>query len=106
MKSVFVKWRYNDHGWPDFKELEVPEWALQEWDSEDESIENYIVENCNIPTWSERYMSGRLKWERITKTHAEMQEIYKKKINGLRVAIADCEGKIKNFENLLDPGTE
>jgi hypothetical protein len=99
---MWIKWKYNDHAWPDFKELEVPDWALKEYDSEEESILNYIIDNCNIPTWSERYMSGRIKWEKVEKTHTELQDIIRKKINGLRVTIRGYQDQMNQLKKQLD----
>ena len=99
---MWIKWKYNDHGWPDFKELEIPDWALQEYDSVEESVRSYIIDNSNIPTWSERYLSGRIKWEKVEKTHAELQTILKKKIDGMRVTIQRHQDELNQLIRQLD----
>ncbi len=67
---MWIKWKYNDHGWPDFKELEIPD-DLDGW----ESVEEYLIERRDlfIPTWSERYMSERIKWEKLNISPAEIK---------------------------------
>lgn len=79
---MWIKWKYNDHGWPDFKELEIPD-NLDGY----ETVEEYLIErrDLGIPTWSERYMSGRVQW---VKLKLSPQEIKRRKI-------ADLESTIK-----------
>jgi hypothetical protein len=100
---MWIKWKYNDHGWPDFAELEIPDEALREYDTEEESIIMYIIDNCNIPTWGERYMSGRIKWMPYTKTPEELKKALQQKIEGLRFTIRRDQDKlnqlIKKYES-------
>ena len=100
---MWIKWKYNDHAWPDFRELEIPDDALQEYDTEEKSIKEYIIENCNIPTWSERYMSGRIQWEKIQKTPSELKAILLRKIEGARISIRREQDRlnqlIKQYES-------
>lgn len=57
---MWIKWKYNDHGWPDFAELEVPD-NMGGY----ETLEEYLIDHCSLPTWSERYDSRRIKWEKL-----------------------------------------
>lgn len=63
---MFIKWKYNDHGHPDFKELEIPD----DFDGY-KSVEEYICEAGLVPTWSERFMVGRIKWTKLEKPSKE-----------------------------------
>ncbi len=56
---MWIKWKYNDHGWPDFAELEIPEGY--------DSVKDYISNQGLVPTWSERFCESRIKWEKIDK---------------------------------------
>lgn len=66
---MWIKWKYNDHGWPDFKELEIPD----DLDGE-ECVEDYLCErrDLGIPTWGERFMSGRIHWEKLDLSEEEL----------------------------------
>jgi hypothetical protein len=59
---MWIKWKYNDHGHPDFKEVEIPD----NLDGE-ETVPDYICERGWVPTWSERFMKERIKWQRISR---------------------------------------
>lgn len=90
---MWIKWKYNDHGHPDFKELEVPD------DFEGlESVEEYICERGLVPTWSERFMIGRIKWEKLSKPSADTVTA---KINTLRAGVKWRNKKIKELKILL-----
>ena len=68
--AMWIKWKYNDHGCPDFQELEIPD----DLDGE-ESVEDYLIQrrDLSIPTWSERYISGRIKWEKLSLSAKELK---------------------------------
>ena len=89
---MFILWKYNDHGWPDFKELEIPD----DLDGE-ETVEDYLCERDMVPTWSERFMRGRIKWQKITKTPEELEQIKLNKIAQLKLQIKHCKAKIKEL---------
>jgi hypothetical protein len=78
---MWIKWLYCDHGWPNFKELEIPD----DLDGE-ESVEDYLIQrrDLNIPTWSERYDSRRIKWEKL---NLSPEEIKKRTIENLKAEI-------------------
>jgi transposase-like protein len=54
---MWIKWFYNDHGHGGYKELEVPKGYTP--------VE-YLCETQQVPTWSERFSEGRIKWEEIS----------------------------------------
>ena len=94
---MFIKWKYNDHGHADFQELEIPD----DFDGYD-SVEEYLCEVTDlIPTWSERFMVGRIKWMEITKTTEELQEIARKEIEALKLQIKFNEDRIKELSKTL-----
>jgi len=76
---MWIKWKYNDHGWPDFKELEIPD----DFDGCD-SIEDYLCERGYVPIGIKRFLSSKIKWEKIDLTS---QEIKARKITSLRSEI-------------------
>lgn len=92
---MFIKWKYNDHGWPDFKELEIPD----DLDGE-ESVEDYLIQrrDLNIPTWSERYMSGRIKWEKLD---LPAEEVKARKVKSLKSQIAMWERYVQHSKQKL-----
>ena len=90
---MFIKWKYNDHGHPDFKELEVPD-DLGGY----ESVEEYICERGLVPTWSERFMIGRIKWEKIA---APSKAFLASKISEFEAIIRGRRRKIKEYKQLL-----
>lgn len=85
---MWIKWRYNDHGWPDFKELEIPD----DLDGE-ESVEDYLIErrDLHIPTWSERYDSRRIKWEKFILSPEELKA---RTLKRLKATIAYHENQL------------
>ena len=99
---MYIKWKYADHGFGEAKELEIPDWAMKEYDSEDDCIKSYICEEGLVPFHGSRFSTNRIKWEKIEKTHAEMQEIIKKKIKGLKERIAGLHRDIEGLEGQLD----
>ena len=66
---MWIKWKYNDHGCGDFKELEIPD-DLGGY----ESVEEYLCERDDlfIPTWSERFLMCRVKWEKLNLSEKEV----------------------------------
>ncbi len=91
---MWIKWKYNDHGHPDFKELEVPD----DLDGEP-SVEDYICERGLVPTWSERFMASRIKWDRIeipSRQHLENL------IGSLRDSRRYSLKKIREYRKLLE----
>ncbi len=90
-----------DHGWPDWKELEIPDWATKEYDDLDECVKSYLVEYCRIPTWSERFLEERIKWETITKSAEEIRQINKNKIKALKARIKEAKEKIRELEQFI-----
>jgi hypothetical protein len=95
---MWVKWKYNDHGWPDWRELEIPDSAMQEYDSTHVCVVNYLIDNCRIPTWSERYTVRRIKWSKIEKTKDQLKEFNKAKILQKKNQIAWLKKEIKELE--------
>jgi hypothetical protein len=58
---MWIKWKYNDHGHGGFRELEVPDDVEKTYGS----VVDYICELGLVPTWSERFCTSRIKWEKI-----------------------------------------
>lgn len=83
-----------DHGHPDFKELEVPNGV----EPDNRSIKEYICELGLVPTWSERFMTERIKWEKLEEPK---QETVKKKISELKSGIKWRRAEVKRLEKLL-----
>jgi hypothetical protein len=90
---MWIKWRYNDHGHADFKELEIPD-DLDGY----ESVEDWICENGLVPTWSERFMSSRIKWQKLAKPNKETIE---KKIRDTELRIKWETQKLAEYKKLL-----
>lgn len=90
---MWIKWKYNDHGHPDFKEAEIPD-DLDGY----ESVEDYICEQRWVPTWSERFMSGRIKWEKIKNP---FQNFVLAKIVSLKASIAYDKKELKRYQGLI-----
>ena len=78
---MWIKWKYNDHGGPDFKELEIPD----DFDGY-ETVEAYLIErsDLHIPTWSERYNSRRIHWEKL---ELPAEEVKARTVNRLKASI-------------------
>jgi len=78
---MWIKWKYVDHGWPDFKELEIPD-DLNGWDT----VEDYLCscEDLRIPTWSERFMVERIEWRRLNLSKSKIKA---RKVAELQAAI-------------------
>lgn len=95
---MFIKWKYNDHGHPDFRELEVPD-DLDGY----ESVEEWICEAGLVPTWSERFFAGRIKWEKLDKPS---RDYVINRISGLKMEIGWRQQKIAELEELLKGLTE
>ena len=90
---MFIKWKYNDHGHPDFKELEIPD----DFDGES-CVEDYICERGLVPTWSERFMASRIKWEKLERPSKSYIE---DKIKSAKSTIKWKREEIKRYEELL-----
>lgn len=91
---MWIKWKYNDHGHPDFKEVEIPD----DFDGY-ESVEEYICEMGWVPTWSERFMTERIKWERLT---LPADEVKRRKIASLTASINYHKKQTERFEAELE----
>ena len=89
---MYIKWKYNDHGHPDFKVVEIPD-DLDGY----ETVEDYICEMNWVPTWSERFMVDRIKWSKVTLTNEELIERLKTKIKGREIQL---EADKKHIESL------
>ncbi len=90
---MWIKWKYVDHGHPDFKEAEIPDDL-----SGETSVEDYICEAGWVPTWSERFMSGRIQWEKLDKPSKEFIE---EQIKNLKVQMTWRRHEIKRFQGIL-----
>ena len=92
---MFIEWKYVDHCWPDWAELEIPD----DFDGE-ESVVDYLVNlrKLNIPTWSERFMVERIQWRPLI---LSPQEIKKRKIKKIKESISFCKRQLKINKNLL-----
>ena len=90
---MLIKWKYNDHGHPDFEELEIPD----DFDGY-ESVEDYLCEINLVPTWSERFMKSRIKWEKL---NCPRKEILMNKISHLKNTIKWSRASIKKYEEML-----
>jgi hypothetical protein len=88
------------------KEVEIPDWAMREYDTEDDCVKSYLCDHpssvpVQIPVWGSRFCPSRIKWEKVNKTPAEMQEVYKKKINRLRISIQRLQDEMNELKKLL-----
>lgn len=92
---MWIKWKYNDHGWPDFQELEIP-------DDLDgcETVKEYLRgrDDLGIPTWSERFMGCRIKWEKLdlsaSETKARRISKLKAKILYYKTAMSSAQAEL------------
>lgn len=94
---MWIRWKYVDHGWPDWAELEIPD----DFDGE-ESVEDYLIQRCdlNIPTWGERYDSRRIKWEKL---NLSPEELHARTLRRLKVEVEICERALMRArKNLKD----
>lgn len=90
---MWIKWQYSDHGSSGWHELELRD-GYPHYE-----ITNYLIDHCaEIPSWSERFMRERIKWEIITKTPAELVEINRKKIQSLENEIEVLREQIYNLQ--------
>ena len=93
---MYIKWKYNDHGHPDFKEVEIPD-DLDGW----ASVEAYICDQGWVPTWSERFMKERIKWEKVDYSPIELvQKAIDKNKNLLEIRQKEIEEMKKNILSL------
>jgi len=90
---MWIKWKYNDHGHPDFKELEIPD-DLDGW----ETVEEWICERGLVPQYSERFSTSRIKWEKLELTTEELKT---RRIAGLEACIASHESALKEARSQL-----
>ena len=91
---MWIKWKYNDHGWPDFKELEVPDAVFDEYGD----IPNYLCELSLVPSYSERFMLSRVKWEIIEKpSKAHLTKLIKE----ARAEVCFSMKEVNRLEHLL-----
>jgi hypothetical protein len=90
---MWIKWKYNDHGHPDFKEAEIPD----DFDGES-CVEDYICERGWVPTWSERFMAGRIKWKKIARPS---KETLTKLIANRRDSIKYHQEKLDEYKKLM-----
>jgi hypothetical protein len=86
---MWIKWKYNDHGWSDFQELEIPN-DIGGY----ENVKEYLCDQreLNIPTWSERFMLERVVWEKL---ELAPEEIRRRRINVLKSAVTYHEHEMK-----------
>lgn len=84
-----------DHGWPDWKELEVPD-DLDGFST----LREYLCErrDLHIPTWSERYMPERIHWELLKLPEAEIKA---RQLAKLQSQIAYHERELERCRNEL-----
>jgi hypothetical protein len=92
---MWIKWKYNDHGWRDFQELEIPD----DFDGE-ESVEDYLIQrrDLGIPTWSERFMVERIHWEKL---NLPPEEVKARKVKSLKSMIDMWKRYINHAEQQL-----
>jgi hypothetical protein len=93
---MWIKWKYNDHGWPDFAELEIPD-DLDGY----ETVEEYLCEKRElcIPTWSERFLSGRVYWQKLDLSPEELKS---RTVERLKATIEYHKNCIKRAQEKLD----
>jgi hypothetical protein len=92
---MWIQWKYNDHGWPDFQELEMPD----DWGGE-ESVIDYLIqrEDLHIPVWSERFLLTRLHWKKL---ELPPEELKARKIKSLQSQIAMWERSLQHAQRQL-----
>ncbi len=97
---MWIKWKYNDHGHPDFKELEIPTetYSGKTYYGGEASVEEYICELGLVPTWSERFDGSRIKWQKIRKPS---KETILNKIDELKNGISWRKKKLKELNKLI-----
>lgn len=92
---MWIKWKYNDHGAGGFKEFEIPEWAMKEYPKQDDCVKNYLCEKDMVPTWGERFSTGRIEWKKISKPSKETVD---KAIKDLKDGIKWRKDKLKELQ--------
>jgi hypothetical protein len=92
---MFIKWKYNDHGHPDFETLEVPDDVKTDY----VSVADYICECGLVPTWSERFSMSRIKWEKI---EIPPKQFLISQILQMKKDIDTQQLKIQQYQELLD----
>ena len=90
---MWIKWKYNDAGWRDFEELEIPDGMGGE-----ETIEDYLIETCDLPTWSERFDMYRIKWEKL---NLPPEEEKARKVKKLTALVAVYERQLQQTKDQL-----
>jgi len=78
---MWIKWKYNDHGWPGFKELEIPD----DLDGCENVIDYLCEHNLGVPVWSERFLVERIEWKPLNLSDLEIKN---RKFTKLQAAIA------------------
>jgi hypothetical protein len=93
---MWIKWKYVDHCWPDFKELEIPDDF-----GGYETVEEYLCDHTElgIPTWSERFMMERIKWEKLELPPAEVKA---RKITTLKNRLSSIEKELDRIKKELE----
>jgi len=91
---MWIKYKYNDHGWSnDYKTLEIP-------DDLDgcESILEYLCDCTDLfPTWSERFHTDRIKFEKTEPT----KEMILEKISNLEASVKYKLAEIEKLKATL-----
>jgi hypothetical protein len=99
---MWIRWKYVDHCRPDWAETEVPDSETESYDTLDESIHNWLCDNKNIPTWSERFMPERVKWEKLELSEEEIEERKTKKLKSEieyhERRLKECKQQLKKHE--------
>lgn len=110
MKFTWIKWKYNDHEHGDWKEIELPDWLIEEYDKTPAApeyvrfnlIRNWLIEDSPvsnyIPSWSERYLPERVKWEKLEKPSRQTLLI---KIKNHKNIAAHSRKEAKRLESIL-----
>lgn len=89
---MWIKWKYNDHGHPDYERLEIPD------DLEGcSSVEEYLCEAGLVPTWSERFYAGRIKWHKSKPN----KEVILKKLHSVKGSAKFYNSEVKRLKKLL-----
>jgi hypothetical protein len=91
---MWIKWKYNDHGHPDFRELEIPD----DLDGHS-SVEDWICGHDLVPTWSERFTESRIKWEKLELSE---KEVTTRKVAKLKASIVYHRRELEIAQRLLE----
>lgn len=91
---MWIKWKYNDHGHPDFQEMELPKWMKEAYGT----VENCLCERELVPIHSERFDPVRIEWKKLsrpTKKHLRAE------ITRLENEIETRQLKLSEYKSLL-----